>query len=99
MDKRMEKLDSDIQEIYEYQTDPKIIQDKLTLLEDRSEQSNEKTDGIIETNGETWNDRKSLGCLHRNLDWVAQKLSVHIEYNNNKNNNTNRPQMIAVKLL
>ena len=25
MDKRMEKLDSDIQEIYEYQTDPKII--------------------------------------------------------------------------
>ena len=25
MDKRMEKLDRDIQEIYEYQTDPKII--------------------------------------------------------------------------
>ena len=53
MDKRMEKLDSDIQEIYEYQTDPKIIQDKLTLLEYRSVQSNEKTGGIIETIGET----------------------------------------------
>ena len=53
MDKRMEKLDSDIQEIYDYQTDPKIIQDKLTLLEYRSVQSNEKTGGIIETIGET----------------------------------------------
>ena len=34
--KRMEKLDSDIQEIYEYQIDPKYIRDKLTELEDRS---------------------------------------------------------------
>ena len=27
---RMEKLDSDIQELYEYQIDPKYVQDKLT---------------------------------------------------------------------
>ena len=32
----MEKLDSDIQEIYEYQIDPKYIRDKLTELEVRS---------------------------------------------------------------
>ena len=28
VEKRMEKLDSDIQEIYEYQIDPKYIQEK-----------------------------------------------------------------------
>ena len=32
----MEKLDSDIQEIYEYQIDPNHILHKLTELEDRS---------------------------------------------------------------
>ena len=29
VEKRMEKLDSDIQEIYEYQIDPRYVQDKL----------------------------------------------------------------------
>ena len=33
--KRREKLDSDIQEIYKYETDPKYVQEKLTELEDR----------------------------------------------------------------
>ena len=33
--KRREKLDSDIQEIYKYEIDPKYVQDKLTELEDR----------------------------------------------------------------
>ena len=30
VEERMEKLDSDIQERYEYQIDPKYVQDKLT---------------------------------------------------------------------
>ena len=38
VEKRMKKLDSDIQEIYENQTDPIYVQDKLTELEDRSRQ-------------------------------------------------------------
>ena len=33
--KRRQKLDSDIQEIYKYEIDPKYVQDKLTELEDR----------------------------------------------------------------
>ena len=33
--KRREKLDSDIQEIYKYEIDPKYVQEKLTELEDR----------------------------------------------------------------
>ena len=33
VEKEFEKLDSDIQEIYEYQIDPKYFQDKLTELE------------------------------------------------------------------
>ena len=36
VEKRMEKLDGDIREIYEYQIDPKYVQDKLTEFEDRS---------------------------------------------------------------
>ena len=38
--KRREKLDSDIQEIYKYEIDPKFVQDKLTELEDRSCRNN-----------------------------------------------------------
>ena len=36
VEKRIGKKDSDIQEIYEYQIDPRYVQDKLTELEDRS---------------------------------------------------------------
>ena len=45
----MEKLDSDIQEIYEYQIDPKYVQDKLTESEDRFRRNNIRIDGIKET--------------------------------------------------
>ena len=51
VENRMEKLDSDIQEIYEYQKDPKYAQDQLTELEDRSHRNNIKIDGIKETQG------------------------------------------------
>ena len=56
VEKRMKKLDSDIQEIYENQTDPIYVQDKLTELEDRSRQNNVSIDAIKETKGETWHD-------------------------------------------
>lgn len=36
----MIKLDSDIQEIYEYQIGPKYVQDKLPELEARSRRNN-----------------------------------------------------------
>ena len=49
----MEKLDSDIQELYEYQMHSKYVQDKLIELEDRSSQNNLRIDGIKETKGET----------------------------------------------
>ena len=44
----MEKLDSDIQEIYENQIDLKYVQDKIIELEDRFRQSNVKINGIKE---------------------------------------------------
>ena len=46
----MEKRDTDMQKIYEYQRDPHYAQDKLTELEDRS---NIRIDRIRETKGET----------------------------------------------
>ena len=45
VEERMEKLDSIIQEIYEYQIDPKYVQDKLTELEDRPRRNNIRIDG------------------------------------------------------
>ena len=65
----MEKLDNDIQEICEYQIDPKYVLDKLTELEDRSCQNNLRIDEIKETKGETWND-----CKENVQDMFAQKL-------------------------
>ena len=45
----MDRLDSDIQKIYEYQIGPYYVQNKLTELEDRSSQNNLRIDGIKET--------------------------------------------------
>ena len=50
--KIMEKLNSDIQEIYKYQIDLKYVQDKLTVLEDRSHLNNIMIDWTKETKGE-----------------------------------------------
>ena len=67
----MQKLESDIQEIYEYQIDPKYVLNKLTELEDRSRRNNIRIDGIKETKGETWND-----CEEKVQDMFAQKLGL-----------------------
>ena len=64
-------VDSDIQEIYEYQIDPKYIQDKLRELEDRTCRNNIRFDGIKQTKGETWND-----CKKKVQDMLAQKLRL-----------------------
>ena len=78
--KKMKKLDSDIQEIYEHQINPKYVQDKLTELEDRFCRNNVKIDEIKETKGEMWNDceEKVQDMLEKNRDWMVMKLSVHI---------------------
>ena len=52
VEKIMEKLNSDIQEIYKYQIDLKYVQDKLTVLEDRSHLNNIMIDWTKETKGE-----------------------------------------------
>ena len=71
VEKQMEKLDSNIQETYEYQIDPKYVQDKITELEDRSRQNNIRIDGIKETKGDTWND-----CEEKVQVLFAQKLGL-----------------------
>ena len=52
VEKIMEKLNSDIQEIYKYQIDLNYVQDKLTVLEDRSHLNNIMIDWTKETKGE-----------------------------------------------
>ena len=102
VEKRMEKLQSDTQEIYEYQIDPKYVQDELTELEDRSRRNNIRIDGIKEMKGETWND-----CEEEVQDMFAQKLGLdgietecaHRVKLNNRDSNTNRPRTIVMKLL
>ena len=98
----MEKLESDIQEIYEYQIEPKYVQDKLTELEGRSPRNNIRIDGIKETKGEAWND-----CEEKVQGMFAQKLRLdgieteraHRVKRNSRGSNTNRPRTIVVKLL
>ena len=64
--------------IYEYQIDPKYMQDKLTELEDRSRSNNIRIDERKKKKEETWND-----CEEKAQDMFAQKLvlklTVHIE--------------------
>ena len=62
VEKRIEKLDSDIQEFYEYQIDPKYDQNKLTEIEDRSRRNNIRIDGIKGMAAK----KRSRTWLHRN---------------------------------
>ena len=75
--KKKKKRDIDIQEIYDYQIDPKNVQDKLTELEDRFRRNNARIDEIKEVMGETRN-----GFKEKVQDKCAQKLgleSIEIE--------------------
>ena len=45
-----------VQEMYDYQLDPSVIEDKLIDLEDRSRRNNLRIDGIKERPNETWED-------------------------------------------
>ena len=64
----MGRLDSNIQEIYEYQTDPKNAYDELTELEDRSRRStSRKTER--ERRGMTAK-KKCRICFDRDWDWM-----------------------------
>ena len=55
---KMEKLGSDIQEIYVYQGDPEYVLDKLTEVEGRSRRNNLRIYEIEDTKGETLNNRE-----------------------------------------
>ena len=55
---KMEKLGSDIQEIYVYQRDPEYVLDKLTEVEGRSRRNNLRIYEIEDTKGETLNNRE-----------------------------------------
>ena len=89
------------QKIYEYQIDPKNVQNKLTELEDRSRGNNMRIDGTKETNGETWNNSEE-----KVQDMFKQKLGldgIEIEHAqrvkcNNRGSNTNKPRKIILKL-
>ena len=55
---KMEKLGSDIQEIYVYQRDPEYVLDKPTEVEGRSRRNNLRIYEIEDTKGETLNNRE-----------------------------------------
>ena len=82
METRIKNIDSDIQEIYQYQIDPKYAQDKITELENRSHRNNLRIDGIkgkTEKRGMTTK-KKFRICLHINWDWmILNFISVHNE--------------------
>ena len=93
VEKKKEKLDSNIQEIYEYQIDRKYVQNKLAELEDRFRRDNIRIDGIKETKKKTWNDWEE-----KVQDKFAQKLGlegIEIEHahrgkHSNRDSNTKR---------
>ena len=67
----MEKLSSDIQEIYEYQIDLKYVQYKPTELEEISRRSNLRIERIKETKGERWG-----YCKEKFQDMFGQRLRL-----------------------
>ena len=55
---KLADIEHRIEEIYDYQIDPEYVEQKLIDLEDRSRRNNLRVDSILETPGETWEDRE-----------------------------------------
>ena len=78
LQERMEKIEekydhinSKVNEIYEYQMDPRYVEEKLIELEDRSRRCNLRIDGIEEGKDETWDQ-----CEEKVLDIFTNQLGI-----------------------
>ena len=78
LQERMEKIEekydhinSNVNEIYEYQLDPQYVEEKLIELEDRSRRFNLRIDGVEEGKDETWDQ-----CEEKVLDIFTNQLGI-----------------------
>ena len=78
LQERMEKVEeicdhinSNVNEIYEYQMDPQYVEEKLIELEDRPRRCSLRIDGVEEGKGETWDQ-----CEEKVLDIFTNQLGI-----------------------
>ena len=93
-----------IEEIHDYQIDPEYVEQKLIDLEDRSRRNNLRLDGILETPGETWEDReeKLKQVFKEKLGFECPteiKRAHRTSSRQNNTNNGNNQQTIIGNLL
>ena len=93
-----------IEEIHDYQIDPEYVEQKLIDLEDRSRRNNLRLDGILETPGETWEDReeKLKQVFQEKLGFECPteiKRAHRTSSRQNNANNGNNQQTITGDLL
>ena len=56
MEENLGHIESRVQEMYDYELDQALIEDKFIDLKDRSRENNLRVDGITERPNETWED-------------------------------------------
>ena len=102
MQRKVSSLEEKVDEIYDYQIDPDEVEKKLTDLEDCCRRNNLRIDGVVEENGETWDD-----CERKVKEIIMDKLELENDIiierahgtKNSKYGKKDQPRTIVCKLL
>ena len=96
------RIESRVQEMYDYSLDPAFIEDKLIDLEDRSRRNNLRVDGIKERPNETWEDCESeLHTLFKESLGIEEEVVIERAHRikTDRNKKGNIPRTIVCRIL
>ena len=95
-ERKVEKLEEQINEIWDYQVDPerlKFTKIKIVELEDRSRWNNLPIDGITEKENENWDEcEQEVQSLIKNKLGIAENIVIEWAHRIKKKGNTENPE-------
>ena len=102
-EKKVEKLQENINELWDYQVDPERLEFTERKLEDQSRRNNLCIDGITENENETWNEcEQEVQSLIRDKLGIAENIVIeraHRIKKKGKSENPGKPRTIVCYFL
>ena len=94
-EKKVEELQEQINELWDYQVDPErleLTEREIVDLEDRSQRKNLRIDGIIEEENETWDEcEQEVQSLIKDKLGIAENIVIERAHRIKKKGNSDNP--------
>ena len=94
-EKKVEKLQEQINELWDYQVDPerlRLTERKIVDLEDRSRRNNLRIDGISEKENKTWDEcQQEVQSLIKDKLGIAENIVIERGHRIEKKGNSDNP--------